>query len=337
MRHGTSRRGVVLIVTVAALLGGCAAPAPPASGPYLGQTPPGSTPKLFAPGIVNRGLATRDASFTPDGNEFYFRVGLPGFSAAAIAVTRRVNGQWQAPELAPFSRDARWRDIEPFVSPNGQRMFFTSDRPVTAGANQPGPFGLWMVDRNGDGWSAPRPLPPHVNAGETFYASVTREGTLYFCRDGDGTGEIWRARPDGDSYGPPEKLGPQVHIGRMRFNPFVAPDESFMIVPAEGLPGAVGGLDYSIVFRRSDDTWSEPLNLGPAVNSPSNGEIAASLSPDGRYLFFASSRIERPAAATRTLADLETRARTAGLNGDNAIYWVEASFLQDLRKKAVWR
>ena len=42
-------------------------------GPYLGQEPPGLEPRLFAPGVVSTGLATRDLAMTPDGDELYFR------------------------------------------------------------------------------------------------------------------------------------------------------------------------------------------------------------------------------------------------------------------------
>jgi hypothetical protein len=42
---------------------------PELTGPYLGLEPPGMEPKLFAPGIVNTGMYTRDVAMTPDGNE----------------------------------------------------------------------------------------------------------------------------------------------------------------------------------------------------------------------------------------------------------------------------
>ena len=42
-------------------------------GPYLGQTPPGSTPEIFAPGIVNREESTDlEGMFGSDMNTFYF-------------------------------------------------------------------------------------------------------------------------------------------------------------------------------------------------------------------------------------------------------------------------
>ncbi len=48
---------------------------PHLEGPYLGQEPPGATPKLFAPGIISTGHDELFDSFTPDGNEFYYILG----------------------------------------------------------------------------------------------------------------------------------------------------------------------------------------------------------------------------------------------------------------------
>ena len=43
-------------------------------GPYLGQTPPGSTPEIFAPGIVNtEEFIEIEGMFGADMNTFLFR------------------------------------------------------------------------------------------------------------------------------------------------------------------------------------------------------------------------------------------------------------------------
>ena len=91
---------------------------PELRGPYLGQEPPGLEPRLFAPGIVSTGLATRDVAMTPDGIELYFGVTLGGQSM--IMVTRQVDGIWTEPVVAPFS--GRHNDLEPAISPDGQRF-----------------------------------------------------------------------------------------------------------------------------------------------------------------------------------------------------------------------
>ena len=65
-----------LIVTI--LCAGCiAALAKPfAKGPYLGQSPPGPTPKVFAPGLICHTGPHRwesHGSFSADGNAFCFQ------------------------------------------------------------------------------------------------------------------------------------------------------------------------------------------------------------------------------------------------------------------------
>ena len=55
----------------AATLSSCTPPAddaPRLTGPYLGQTPPGATGEVFAPGVVSTGMYTRDIAITPDGS-----------------------------------------------------------------------------------------------------------------------------------------------------------------------------------------------------------------------------------------------------------------------------
>jgi outer membrane protein OmpA-like peptidoglycan-associated protein len=57
------------------------------------------------------------------------------------------------------------------------------------------------------------------------------------------------------------------------------------LVFSSNMPGSLGGMDLYIV-NRSGDQWSEPVNLGPNINSKGN-EVFPYFHPDG-YLFFSS-------------------------------------------------
>lgn len=333
--------GVATFVLVGGLLlAQAGAGFPPLRGPYLGQNLPGSEPVLFAPGIVNQGLPTRDMTFSPDGRECYFTVMLPGFTRAAILGSRVEGQQWSAPEVAPFARDPRYRTLEPAFAPDGQRLYFVSDRPADAKVEKPGPMGIWVMERRGTGWGEPRRLGSEINGGgEAFFPSLTRHGTLYFTREeAGGLSSIWRARPQGQGFGAPERLPAQVNAGKSRFNAFVDPDEGWLIVPTFGAKEGLGGTDYWIVFRDEADRWSEPQNLGPAINSPGNEEYSASLSPDGKYLFFMSARAasETLSPGPLSLQALKAQYQRSGANGQAAVWWVEAAFLRSFRSKAVW-
>src|SRR5688500_20191206 len=81
---------------------------------------------------------------------------------ATIYLTRRTGDQWSAPEVAPFS--GTWSDIDPSVSPDGQRLYFSSIRPVDGQTRAD--IDIWVMERAGDGWSTPVRLGAEVNTAE---------------------------------------------------------------------------------------------------------------------------------------------------------------------------
>ena len=306
------------------------------TGPYLGESPPGLTPQVFAPGLIGTGGFERDLAITPDGREIYFGVAGPAYQYTTIAVTRLIDGRWTEPEVVPGLDDPRYLHLEPALSADGNTLYYLSTRPDTAAGVSPGNQDIWYLTRTPEGWSAPRNLGAPINsAAPEYFPSVTRDGTVYFTREEPGSraGSIWRARRSGSGYLPPEKLPPQVNSGRSQFNAFVAPDESYAIVPIDGRSDSIGGSDYYVVFRDSNDRWSEPINIGPAVNTTGSQEFSPYVSPDGKYFFFMSSRLARPERLTfRGLRDLQ---ESPG-NGNADIYWVDATLVTSLRARAVF-
>jgi hypothetical protein len=307
-----------------------------AASPYLGQSLPGQEPAPFAPGVLNSGLSTRDIAFMPDGTEIYVGVFLPGFRKAVIIETHQASGQWTPPEVAAFSQDPRWRCLEPCISPDGRRFFFVSDRPADPSAAKPGPFGIWVMERAGAIWSEPRRLPEAVNgAGNTFYPTITREGVLHFLREEGPGGWLMRSSLKDGAWTPAEKLPPPFNADAQQANPRVDPDGKFILLPRMGRADSLGGADYYGYFRREDGTWTEPVHLGPAINSASRDEYSINLSPDGKVVFFGSdrplSRLEgRPLKWADILAE-----RTQPGNGNTTLWWVDAGFLQEIRVKAL--
>jgi hypothetical protein len=314
-------------------------PAPAAAeGEYLGQTPPGDTPVLFAPGWVSTGLYERDVAITPDGDEFYF--GLLSQGYATIAVCRRTDDGWTPPEIAPFSADPAFMDLEPHITPDGSMLMFLSTRPREGEEAKPGwaDQDIWVVDRVGTGWGDPYNLGPPVNSDAAeFYPSVTREGTIYFTRtvteDDKRRSLILRARKTGDGYDEPEILPVQVNPGDNQYNAFIDPDERYLIVCIAGLDDAIGRSDYYVCFRDESDTWFGPVNMGPLINTPDNTAPSPYVSPDGRYFFFASTRkIESGGedSSPRSYDRIRLMQTEPG-NGRSDIYWVDASFIEGLR------
>lgn len=303
------------------------------TGPYIGQQTPDTTATVFAPGLISTAMYTRDLTMTPDGKEIYFCVSSFGYNL--IFVTRQKDGHWTEPVLASFIEDPKYIYYEPHITPDGKKLLFLSNMP--AAGDEEASEDIWAVDRNGEGWGKAYNLGAPVNTdGAEFFPSTTLDGTLYFTRAAKDSrlNHIYRSKYADGKYQEPEQLGPEVNCGVNRYNAFIDPDERFIIVPAVGMEDGYGGTDYYVVFRDENDQWSKPVNMGPQLNTKSGGEYSASLSPDGKYLFFMSNR---PNPKT---SDMEGRPSFKQLheafnkpqNGNADIYWIRADFIMTLKK-----
>lgn len=301
-------------------------------GPNLGQEPPGMTPELFAPGIVSTGLDELNAFFSPDGREFYYCVrNIQG--AASVFQVRWEKGAWSQPRLLPCA--SRFGDIDASLSPAGDILLFSSLRPRPGEAEAAQDNDFWMARRQADGWGEAVHLGPAVNSpGHDYYPLMTRSGALYFSsqREGPGANDIFRSEPVDGVYGAAVKLGDAVNTGEREFDPFVSPAEDLLVF-ASNRPGGMGSSDLYVCFRAADGSWTPAVNLGAAVNSP-DPEFSPALTPDGKFLFFTSYRIQK-GPAPETPVDLAgfAQAHNRPGNGLGDIYWVSAQVIERLKPK----
>jgi hypothetical protein len=289
---------------------------PPApAGPYLGQKRPGSVPELFGPEFISTERRELNAAFSPDGRELFFaRDRLP--RGTAILVSKRDGDRWTRPTVAAFSAGGA-SDVDVFLSADGQEAYFCSDRPdpeASAGGGQPAAGAtaqsdIWVVSRVGGGWGEPKSLGKTVNSdADDYYPTLARDGTLYFSSNRQGSlgqNDIYRSRREKGQWTTPENLGAPVNTPGREYDPFIAPDQSYLLFASER-PGGFGTADLYVSFRTPDGSWGEPRNLGPSVNTDQN-EYTPMLSPDGQYLFFTRGRL-----------------------GADDIFWVEAAVIREL-------
>ncbi|RLD23766.1 MAG: hypothetical protein DRI70_08950, partial [Bacteroidetes bacterium] len=280
------------------------------------------------------GMFTRDVAITPDGKEIYFCVAIGNYTYSTILFTREVNGIWSEPEIVPFSGGPGVMDFEPAFSSDGSRLYFLSTRPD--GDEPPGDQDIWVVERTEEGWGNPENLGEPVNTdGGEFYPSLTNDGTLYFTRNEKDSplNQVFRSQWKNGSFQEPELLPVQVNCGTNRFNAFVAPDESYLIVPALGREDIYDGVDYYIVFRDSSERWSEPVNMGRTINMENARSWSPYVSPDGNYFFFMATRTNEIEESDWNYKNLKLLNDSPG-NGNADIYWMDASFIRELELKA---
>ena len=251
-----------------------------ASQPNIVDT--ASRPKVFAEGAISTPYSEWATSFTPDGNTVYFSRGAIYWT---VCYSKLVNGKWGRPVVAAFS--GRYNDTDPFVSPDGKRMFFISNRPFEAGEDKPQKnYHIWYADLiSGDEWSAPKHIDAPVNlaASNNYAPSVSSSGTLFFCsrnREGNKGMGGYAAKWLGDHYDKPQQL---VLLGKEDVqDPFTAPDESYVVF--------LSGNDLYYCPKNGNE-WGAAQKLGPQVN---NGDSNSSpyVSRDGKMLYYSSSRVQ---------------------------------------------
>ncbi|MBO6505325.1 MAG: PD40 domain-containing protein [Kordiimonadaceae bacterium] len=298
--------------------------------PYLGQVPPGDTPKLFAPGMVNTGAVELNSVFSPDGKEFFFtrmidgpdeQQGYPGKGRLILFHTTFSYGGWNPPKslrLYPGSPHTWAADMS--LSPDGQRLYFMGPyEPETGGE---GNLNIWVSEKGEDGaWQPASPLPAPINTdAQEVYSSVIADGSLYFTTYANGDGDasrdgLHRAQAKvGGGFEAPVPV--QIPGGNSVGDTFVAPDESYLIFSSERA-GGIGGGDLYISYRAADGSWGAPINMGPEVNTE-RLDYCPVVSRDGKYFFFSRRTSEPANGGWRKV-----------VAGD--VYWMSADIIERLR------
>jgi Tol biopolymer transport system component len=247
-----------------------------------------------APEMIGEGvISTPDDEFggtpTPDGKTLYFDKTTTAHYLYVLCESKFVNGEWSKPEVLPFSGE--YRDSDPVLSPDGETMFFASDRPAKPNAADEHRFQIWQVKKagSGSGWGNPTLVPGAINsAGSQVFASVTTDGTMYFTSSRKtGSYDIFRARLSNGEYKVAEDLGPAINgPGIASLEAWIAPDESYLLIGSFGRENGYGNSDLFVSFNQRG-TWSKPINLGPAVNTAAR-EYSPRVSADGEWLYYAS-------------------------------------------------
>ncbi|OFX86019.1 MAG: hypothetical protein A2W99_16565 [Bacteroidetes bacterium GWF2_33_16] len=306
---------------------------PKLTGPYLGQKPPGMTPELFAPGIISTNNTEWTTAFSPDGLELFYTIqGLNNYNV--LVYIKSVNGVWQQPELAPFRLPDH--NADPFFTQDGKRLFFWSNGPDIENQESRNNSDIYYVDKVGDGWGKPIRLDTNlINTNQwQIFPTVARNGNLYFtCNypDSRGAFDVYMSEFKDGKYQKPVNLGDSINTTTLEQEPFIAPDESYIIFASDRHAPRTNNWDLYISFKKEDGTWTTAKNMGKKINSSAK-DMAAMVTHDGKYLFFSSYRVKEfdPSSEDFSYKVLK-EALNGPQNGNSDVYWVDAKIIDELR------
>ncbi|MGD1046948.1 MAG: putative Ig domain-containing protein [Bacteroidota bacterium] len=252
----------ILVTTV------CLGQTIPDSALYLGQTPPGTTPMIFSLPVSNGFFAAERITVSSDGKQIYYSE-LNGYTSSSqlrIKYFSYHDNMWNGP-LALFDNY-----MAPALSPDGGTLYF-QDKCVQ-------PMDAWYSLRNDTGWNAPSKLLN--NPCSKHYLQVTESGNCYVSANPAGTigGMDWCKLIVIGMDTTFQSLGRPINSTSDDLDFYISRDESYMIISNGGNPSAL-----LVSYRKPDNTWTNPKNLGPLINSGTY-QWGPYITNDNRYLFF---------------------------------------------------
>ncbi|MEN0004933.1 MAG: OmpA family protein [Bacteroidota bacterium] len=174
----------------------------------------------------------------------------------------------------------------PYLSNNRQQLYFTRLK------SQRDDEDLYLSMQIDGRWQDSEAVKSFNTKKDEGMITLVRDGrTMFFTackRDGVyGPCDIWQAEMSGMVVRETTALKGFANSEKWESQACTSCDGSTLFF-ASNRPGGMGGTDIWYSNRLDDGVWSEPVNLGPKINTPMDEE-APFITNDGRTLYFSST------------------------------------------------
>ncbi|MEO6406876.1 MAG: hypothetical protein ABIO32_15390 [Ferruginibacter sp.] len=288
-------------------------------------------PLIFSEGLISTSDYETHPAFSPTGDTIYFLKGTPNVKYFTICVSYKQDTGWTAPVIATFS--GKYLDADPFVTKDGNTIYFVSNRPANVGDSIRKDWDIWKVERSGTGWSNPVHLDSNFNTNENeYFPTLAANGNFYFGSErpgGKGNSDMYVSKYKSGKYAAPENLGDSINTPDNEYEPFIAPDESYLIFMGT-YPATISNSDFCISYN-VNGKWTKAIKLPAPINSPAT-EWGGKVSPGGKYFFFGSNRstVKDVLPKNESIDQFQERLHSVG-NGLGDIYYVNLSALKPIK------
>lgn len=183
----------------------------------------------------------------------------------------------------PSYLQSRNSDYSAVVTPDGRYLYYTSLSPARTEKEN-----IWRAERLATGWGRAYEVTELNTDKHEAIGSFSSDGQIAYLsgnyKRGQIDGDIFKSVLTGSKWGNPQPLE-ALNSPAVEAHPFVFEDRLMFF--SSSRDGGFGGTDIWVSEFRAGE-WSNPVNLGPIVNSSGN-EQTPFLADDGRTLFFASN------------------------------------------------
>ncbi|MFO8054826.1 MAG: OmpA family protein, partial [Bacteroidales bacterium] len=183
-------------------------------------------------------------------------------------------------------------DYSPFVNADGSVLYFTSRRPETTGGKYDEYSNGYYEDiyfssmENGQ-WQPPEnPGKPLNTKYHDAVVGLSPDGQKLYLYRSERGGSIFQSSLDGYEWTEPEAL-PEPLNSKAHEPTATFTYDGRGIYFVSDREGGYGGSDIYYSERKENETWSEPENLGAAINTRYD-EDGVFMHPDGKTLYFSS-------------------------------------------------
>jgi hypothetical protein len=252
----------------------CPAQTIPVDSLFLGQIPPDEIPKRFNLSASQNFATVERIAISNDGRTICYHEnnGYDKSSIYRIKYYSYINNKWTSPLILFDDYTA------PSFSITGDTLFVEKNNCV------------WYSLKDNNTWTNPIKIDSRISYWHYF--QVSNSGILYASLKSQDKldKKDWSSISIKNQDTIIRSLGAPINSIGDNLDFYISRDESYIIFASDRSDLIkYGYFDLFISFRKKDNSWTTPQNLGQEINIKNEARWGPYVSPDKRYLFYSRS------------------------------------------------